>query len=70
MPTGACSMGFKHRSREGECPKPLDVVASCGRSIGECGVLFVLLVLFVVLDLSPMMPASPFIVQGGLVYKG
>jgi hypothetical protein len=33
MPTGACSRGYKLRSREGGCPKSLDVVVSCGCSV-------------------------------------
>jgi hypothetical protein len=46
MPTGACSRGYKLRSREGKCPKSLGVVVSYECSISECGVLCV----FVLLD--------------------
>jgi hypothetical protein len=67
MPTGACSREYKLRSREGECPKSLDVVLSYECSIGECGVL---LVLFAMFHLLFTVPASPFVVQGWLVYKG
>jgi hypothetical protein len=37
MPTGACSRGYKLMSREGECPKSLNVVVRC-----ECSVCVVL----------------------------
>jgi hypothetical protein len=67
MPTGDCSRGYKLRSREGESPKSLDVVVSCGCSMSvvmccsSCSSRWTLV--FTV-------PASPFIVQLGLVYKG
>jgi hypothetical protein len=51
MPTGACSRRYKLRSREGECPKSLDVVVSYECSIGKC---VVLLVLF--FSVSPISP--------------
>jgi hypothetical protein len=70
MPTRACSRGYKLRSREGECPKSLDVVVSYECSIGECSVLLVLYVVFCVLDPTIYGVSLPFIVQGGLVYKG
>jgi hypothetical protein len=67
MPTRACSGGYKLRSIEGECPKSLDVNVSCECSKGVvvCSILCWSCSLFVML-----VPASPFIVQGGLVYKG
>jgi hypothetical protein len=33
MLTGACSRGYKLRSREGACPKSLTAVVSCERSV-------------------------------------
>jgi hypothetical protein len=74
MPTGACSRGYKLRSREGECPKYLGVVVSYECFISECVVMLVLFSMFHLLVFyvppSVMVPASPFIVQEGLVYKG
>jgi hypothetical protein len=34
MPTGACSRGYKLRSREGVCPKSLSMVESSKCSVG------------------------------------
>jgi hypothetical protein len=33
MPTGACSRGYKLRSREGACPRSLSVVVSLKSSV-------------------------------------
>jgi hypothetical protein len=35
MPKGACCRGYKLRSREGECPKSLDVVVSYECSMSD-----------------------------------
>jgi hypothetical protein len=34
MPTGACSRGYKLRSREGGCPKFLDIVVKPANGSG------------------------------------
>jgi hypothetical protein len=36
MPTGACSRGYKLRSREGEYPKSVSVAVSCECSVCVC----------------------------------
>jgi hypothetical protein len=64
MPMEACSRGYKLKSGKGESPKSLDVVVSC-----ECSI-SVVVCCSCCLSSCLWLLASPFIVQGGLVYKG
>jgi hypothetical protein len=69
MPTGACSKGYKLRSREGECPKSPDVVVRYECSMGVVVCCFSCCSCLSCWSCCFTVPTSHFILRG-LVYKG